>query len=80
MTLDDMYSTLPKSLKCEVLVASKVIDDPVLLAQRQELVRSKSPRELSQINTLDEFPLPSKIETLIRKRNAKEAVDEPKER
>lgn len=67
MTFDDMYNTLPKSLKSEVLVSSRVIDDPELIAQRQEIVRSKTPRELSQINTLDDFPIPTRIENLVKK-------------
>lgn len=69
MTLEDMYNSLPKSLtKSEVLCSSRVIEDPDLIAQRQEMVRSKTPRELSQINALDDFPIPTKIETLIKKK------------
>ncbi len=46
-TLEDMYNTLPKSLKTEVHVKSRIIEDPELLAQRQEIIRSKTPKELS---------------------------------
>lgn len=62
-----MYNTLPKSLKSEVFVASRVIDDPELIAQRQEMVRSKTPRQLAQMSTLDDFPIPTRIENLVKK-------------
>ena len=67
MNLEDMYNTLPRSLKTEVLVASKIIDDPEVLQARQELIKTKTPKELSVISGLDDFPLPTKIETLVRK-------------
>lgn len=71
--LEDMYNTLPKSLKTEVLVHSKVVEDPELLKERQELIKAKTPRELSVINGLEDFPLPTRIETMVRgnKRNLK---------
>ena len=58
----DIYSTLPKSLKKEVLVRSKVEGDYETLMKRQALVNTKSPAELSQIATLAEIPIPRKIE------------------
>ena len=68
MNLEDMYNTLPRSLKTEVFVASRVIEDPEQLRERQELIKTKTPKELSNITSLDEFPLPTRIETMVRKK------------
>ena len=61
-----MYASLPRSLKTELQTNSRVIEDPELVAQRQEMIRSRTPKQLSQINNLDEFPIPTRIETLIK--------------
>ena len=58
----DIYSTLPSSLKREVLVRSKVESDYDTLMKRKALVETKSPAELSHIGTLSEMPIPRKIE------------------
>ena len=42
----DIYASLPRSLKKEVLVRSKVEEDPDVLQARQAIVSSKSPSEL----------------------------------
>ena len=42
----DIYASLPRSLKKEVLVRSKVEEDPDVLQARQAIVSSKSPAEL----------------------------------
>ena len=66
---DTIYEKLPGSLKSEVLV--KVKDsDPEKTKERQELIRSKSPHELSQITSLAEFPVPSPIQNLFGGRYA----------
>ena len=64
---DKIYDTLPRSMKSEVLVRARE-EDPEIQRQRQELTRSKSPVELSQISSLSEFPLPKNIESLINKK------------
>ena len=64
---DKIYDTLPRSMKSEVLVKARV-EDPEIQKQRQELTRSKSPVELSQISSLAEFPIPKNIETLLNKK------------
>ena len=38
--------------------------DPEKTKERQELIRSKSPHELSQITSFAEFPVPSPIQNL----------------
>ena len=63
---DKLYDTLPKSMKTELLV--KVRDEePEVQKQRQELVRSKSPVELSQMTSLSDFPVPATVEKLLQK-------------
>ncbi|QQP35641.1 Uncharacterized protein FKW44_023923, partial [Caligus rogercresseyi] len=57
---------MPESLKKEVLVRSTVEEDPELLKERRELVGSKTPAELSRIGGFSDFPLPEKIEGLVR--------------
>ena len=54
-----LYDRLPQSLKAECLVRSKVGEDEEVMKQRQALVRSMSPTELSQIHSLSDFPIPS---------------------
>ena len=62
MAAYDIYSTLPYSMRREVLVRSKVETDYDTILKRKALVQSKSPGELSQISNLSEIPLPRKIE------------------
>ena len=64
-----MYATLPASLKTEVLVKSKIEDEEVM-RQRQELTRSKSPTELSEIHGLEDIPVPTFVQNLAKKKEA----------
>ena len=41
-------------------------EDPEVQRERAELVKSKSPTELSQMTSLSDFPLPSTIEQYVR--------------
>merc|ERR1712142_189804 len=59
---DDMYASLPRSLKDQLIVRTKVEENEEVLQQRQALVESKSPAELSEIHSLGELPIPSRIE------------------
>lgn len=54
-----MYERLPESLKTEVLVRSVVEVDEKVLRQRQEMTRSMSPAQLSEIHGFSDFPIPS---------------------
>ena len=58
------YNTLPRSLKSEVLVRSK-IEDPETQKVRAEAVKSKSVHELSEIKSFEDIPIPSKIQNLV---------------
>ena len=66
---ENIYATLPKSLRSEVLVRSRV-ESPDVLKSRQELVQSKSVSELSQMRSMADFPVPTSIEHLIQKKNS----------
>ena len=54
---------VPQSLKSPLLVSSKYEIDPEVLKDRQDLVRSKSPTELSEINSLSDVPIPKFFKT-----------------
>ena len=50
-------------MKQEVLVRTKVEEDEEVLHQRQAIVSSKSPAELSQIHSFAEVPIPRAVES-----------------
>ena len=64
---EDLYESLPASLKTEVLVKSKFETDEELLKRRQELTRSKSPAQLSEMHGIEDFPIPTFVENLSKK-------------
>jgi hypothetical protein len=64
----DLYESLPASLKMEVLVGSKFEANDEILQQRQELIRSKSPAQLSEMRGLEDFPIPTCVENLTKKK------------
>ena len=64
-SMKDVYDKLPASLKSEVMVRVRQ-EDPEVQRERAELVKSKSPTELSQMTSLSDFPLPSTIEQYVR--------------
>jgi hypothetical protein len=72
---DTIYSTLPRSMKSELLVRSRV-ESPEVLKTRQELVQSKSVSELSQVRTLADLPIPTPIENLLNVRKRKRSGDD----
>merc|ERR1719362_1682864 len=59
---DNLYEKFP-SLNQECMVRSRTIEDEEVIKQRQELIRSKSPAELSQIHGLNEVPVPGFVES-----------------
>jgi len=61
-----IYESLPSSLRNEVIVRSRPITDEESRL-RQELIRSKSPVELSQMSSMKDFPVPKTIEKLFEK-------------
>ena len=65
----NIYATLPKSLKSEVLVRTRV-ESPEVQESRKSVVQSKSVSELSQVKNFADFPLPTPIEHLIQGKTA----------
>ena len=68
---DSIYESLPSSLRNEVIVRSRTITGEESKL-RQELIRSKSPVELSQMSSLKDFPVPRTIEKLFENDNQEE--------
>merc|ERR1711988_608203 len=66
---EDIYASLPRSLKDQLIVRTKVEENEEVLAQRQALVESKSPVELSEIHSLAEMPIPNRIEAWLHGSN-----------
>ncbi|CAB4056705.1 unnamed protein product [Lepeophtheirus salmonis] len=73
---ENFMDAMPESLKSEVLVRTRN-EDPDLLKERQELTRSKTPNELSQISSLSDFPIPTNVENMFKKKEYGENDDEP---
>ena len=68
---------LPQSwLETKLVCRTKVEEDPEVLAKRQEIVAGKSVSELSKMSGIDDFPLPTRVETLVRKKRVLKSTDE----
>merc|ERR1719173_235497 len=67
---ETIYDTLPRSLReTKLMVKSKFEEDEERLKERQELTRTKSPTELSQISSMSDFPIPTPVENLLKKKS-----------
>lgn len=62
---------LPESLKTECLVRTKVGADEKVLKERQELTKTRTPAELSEIRGLSDLPIPT-----FKKRKQNEGLSE----
>ena len=65
---ESIYSTLPRSLKEQQLVVKSKLEDPEKVRERQEIVRTKSPTELSQISSISDLPIPSRVENMLKRK------------
>jgi len=70
---ESIYETLPRSLRETQLVVKELVEDQDLVKERQELTRTKSPTELSQISSISDFPIPANVENLLKKKSETEA-------
>ena len=59
---------MPRSLKEQQLLVKAKVEDPEKVRERQEIVRTKSPTELSQISSLAELPIPAPVENLLKRK------------
>lgn len=73
MKIDDMYSNLPRSLKAECLVRSKVEEDETKLRERQKIVQTMKPAELASFSSITDFPVPSALENIFKTSEKPEA-------
>jgi len=71
---ENLYATLPRSLKSELAVTTK-IQDPEVVQERREMVAKKSVNELSQVTTLSDVPIPSPIQKMI---DTAQHINDPK--
>ena len=71
---ENIYATLPRSLKSELAVASK-IQDPEVVQERREMLSKKSVNELSQVTSLSDVPIPSPIQKIM---DTAQQLKEPK--
>merc|ERR1711962_1138234 len=75
---EKIYDTLPRSLReQQLLCATKLEEDQERVHERQELTRTKSPTQLSQISSISDFPVPKPIEQLLQKKSEQEESDSP---
>merc|ERR1711872_28878 len=72
MNVNDMYSTLPKSLTMELAVTTKVNKDQEEASRRQKLTQEKTPTELGNIGSISELPIPSALQNIFAKSDAPE--------
>jgi len=75
---EDIYESIPSSLKSELIV-SQIVEDPAEVEQRKELIRTHTPAQLSEINSISEFPIPKCIENLVSKTESTEKKTEEEE-
>ena len=64
-TLEKLYDTLPSSLKEQNILVRAKQEEPEVQQARAEIIKQKTVNELSQINNLEEIPLPRPIENLL---------------
>merc|ERR1711874_862491 len=68
---------LPQSwCETKLVCRTKVEEDPDVLKCHQELVAGKSVSELGQIHGFEDFPVPSRIQTLIKKKRVLKSTEE----
>ena len=65
---DSIYGSLPRSMKEQQLLVKSKVEDPEKQKERQELVRTKSPAELSQISGVADLPIPTPVENLLKRK------------
>lgn len=68
---NDIYASLPRSLKTELQVRSMQEGDNETLKERRALVESKSPAELGQIHSFSEIPVPRMVEAWLHSSESK---------
>lgn len=52
----------------QLLVKAKVDENQEKVRERQELIRTKSPAELSQISSVSDLPIPAPVENMLKRK------------
>lgn len=66
---ESIYETLPRSMKeQQLLVKAKIDENQEKVKERQELIRTKSPAELSQISSVTDLPIPAPVENMLKRK------------
>ena len=61
-----LYNTLPRSWRQQnIVTSSRPMDNQEEAAQRQELVKTKSPAQLAEFNSIADFPLPTRVKQIL---------------
>merc|ERR1711963_1319058 len=75
---ETIYETLPRTMReTQLITNSKFEEDEERLKERQELTRTKSPTELSQISSMSDFPIPTPVENLLKKKSEQTETASP---
>ena len=71
--MEDIYASLPRSLKSELRVRTKVEEDEEELKRRQNLVQSKSPAQLSQVK-LTEYLYTTTLQSMMNAKLSQQRI------
>lgn len=52
----------------QLLVKAKIDENQEKVKERQELIRTKSPAELSQISSVTDLPIPAPVENMLKRK------------
>ena len=70
-----MYATLPKSWKEQNLITKVKEESPETVAKNKALTAVKTPAQLAQINSLDQFPIPEALENFLKSEKKAKNMD-----
>ena len=52
----------------QLIVKAKIDENQEKVKERQELIRTKSPAELSQISSVNDLPIPAPVENILKRK------------
>merc|ERR1719370_98675 len=79
LSAKNLYDSLPRGLKQELQVKTRV-EDPDVQRERAQLVQSKSVSELSQVTSLSDIPVPKTLEKIVTRVRSSDRSAEASER
>lgn len=78
LSKQNIYETLPKALKSEMMVRSRM-EDPDVSEQRRAVTQTKSVSELSQIHGFGDIPIPGNFERMFQSKPKEPEEKQPKD-